>query len=213
MLIGLTGGYCAGKNAVAALFEARGWTCIDVDRLGHEAVDAARDAIVARFGPGVLGPDGRIDRGAVARIIFADPAALADQEAIIHPIAKRLLAERIAEAAAAARARGREPLVCINAALLHRTDDIAACAAIIEVRSPLAVRVLRGMRRDGASLAAVARRVGKQRGFRASLEAAAAAAGRPIYALRNPGGRRRLEREVERVMREIAAGALRPSIA
>jgi len=107
MIIGLTGGYCAGKNAVAAILERLGWTCIDVDRLGHEAIDLAREAIVARFGPGVLGRDGLVDRKAVASIVFADPAALADQEAIVHPIAIRLLDERIAAAESVARADGR----------------------------------------------------------------------------------------------------------
>jgi dephospho-CoA kinase len=124
MVIGLTGGYCAGKNAVAELLERRGWTCIDADALGHEAVDMARDEIVGRFGAAALGPGGRVDRRELARVVFADPDALADQEAIIHPIAIRLMEERIAAAEAAARAGGVEPLVCINAALLHRTGKI-----------------------------------------------------------------------------------------
>ena len=115
MLLGLTGGYCVGKNAVAAILEKRGWTCIDVDALGHEAVELARDAIVARFGTGVIGSDGRVDRKAVARIVFADPAALADQEAIVHPVAIRLLDARIAASVSVA-ASGMSPSTASPAA-------------------------------------------------------------------------------------------------
>ncbi|HOX32659.1 MAG TPA: dephospho-CoA kinase [Spirochaetales bacterium] len=200
MLIGLTGGYCAGKNEAARLLEARGWACIDVDKLGHLAVDAAKDAIVARFGPGILGPEGRIDRRALAARIFADPRALADQEAIVHPAAIALLEERIDAAEAEARAAGREALVCVNAALLHRADLVAGCAAVVEVRACLALRFLRGLRRDGAGAGAVALRLWRQRGFRRELRAAAARAGRPILALRNSGGLGVLERRLEALL-------------
>ena len=122
-----------------------------MDRLGHEAVDVARDAIVDRFGPGVLGPDGRVDRKAVARIVFSDPAALADQEAIVHPIAIRLMEERVAAAESEAMAAGLESLICVNAALLYRTPQALRCEAIIEVRAPLLARIRRAKTRDGIS--------------------------------------------------------------
>ena len=191
MMLGLTGGYCAGKNAVAAILEKKGWTCIDVDKLGHEAIDMAADAIRERFGAAIMGRDGRIDRRALARIIFSDPAALADQEAIVHPIAVRLMEERIAAAVEAARASGIEPRVCVNAALLHRAAIIPSCDAIIEVRASLLVRVARGMKRDRAGLLATLRRISRQRFFRAALRSAARQAGRPIIVLRNGGGRGR----------------------
>jgi dephospho-CoA kinase len=194
MLLGLTGGYCAGKNAVAAILERRGWTCVDVDRLGHEAVDAARDAIVARFGPGVLGPDGRVDRKAVARIVFADPAALADQEAIVHPAAIRLTDARIAAAEGLARAEGREPRVCVNAALLYRTPQAGRCDAIIEVRAPLLVRLRRAQVRDGVGPRRALERMLRQRPFwrlRGS-------SGRPVALVRNDGGLAALEAALDR---------------
>jgi dephospho-CoA kinase len=203
MIIGLTGGYCAGKNAVADLLEKRGWTCIDVDKLGHEAMALAKDAIVARFGAAVLAGDGRLDRRALARIVFSDRAALADQEAIVHPIAIRLIDERIAAAEAAARTEISEPRICVNAALLHRTDRIASCDAVIEVRAPLTVRIARGMRRDRAGLLAALRRITRQRGFRAALRAAARAAGISIFAVRNAGSVERLEAETSRVLERI----------
>jgi dephospho-CoA kinase len=197
MLLGLTGGYCAGKNAVAGILEERGWTCIDVDALGHEAVELARDEIVRRFGPGVLGPDGRVDRRALARIVFSDLSALADQEAMVHPIAIRLLDERIAAAEAEAASAGKEARICVNAALLHRSPQAARCDAIIEVRAPFALRLLRGMRRDGTGALAVLRRITRQSGFRAALRAAARAAGLRVLVLRNAGGRASLSGAVD----------------
>jgi dephospho-CoA kinase len=204
MLIGLAGGYCAGKNAVAALLEARLWTCVDADELGHRAVEEAKDAIVRRFGPAALDADGRVDRRALARIVFSDPAALADQEAIVHPIAIRLVEEALAAAEAKARAAGREPLLCVNAALLHRAGIAQRLDAIIEVRSPLLARIARGMGRDTATLGEVLRRILRQRGFRRALREAAA--GRPILVLRNRGSRAALERALERALGRLRAG-------
>jgi dephospho-CoA kinase len=200
MMLGLTGGYCAGKNAVASVLEAMGWTCIDVDKLGHEAIELARDAIIGRFGSTVLGSNGMVDRQTLARIVFSDPKALADQEAIVHPVAIRLLEERIAAATSAARIGGRTPRICINAALLHRTERLASCDAIIEVRAPLLVRVARGMTRDKTGALAALRRIARQRKFRAALLAAASAAKRPIVALDNAGGRDSLEKSVARAL-------------
>jgi dephospho-CoA kinase len=200
MLIGLTGGYCAGKNTVAAFLEKKGWACIDVDKLGHEAIDMAADAIRERFGAAVTGADGRVDRRELARIVFSDASALADQEAIVHPVAIRLMEERIAAAVEAARAAGREPRVCVNAALLHRAGIIPSCDAIIELRAPLLARLARGMRRDGTGALAALRRIARQRGFRAALRSAARLAGRPIIVLRNGRERGRLEAEAERAL-------------
>lgn len=198
MILGLTGGYCAGKNAVAEILERKGWACIDVDRLGHDAIETAKDAIARRFGDGVLAPDGRVDRRELARIVFSDPEALADQEAIVHPIAIRLMDERIEAAASAAASAGVEPRICVNAALLHRTGRIASCDAVLEVRAPLLVRAWRGMKRDRSGYLAALRRITRQRGFRSALRRAAEGAGRPIIVLRNALGRPSLERAVEK---------------
>ncbi|MDA8411300.1 MAG: dephospho-CoA kinase, partial [Treponema sp.] len=94
ILIGLTGGYCAGKNTVAEMLERRGWTSIDVDRLGHQALEIARDEVVGRFdaetrerfGRGLIDAEGRLDRKLLGAIVFSDPRKLAAHEAIIHPV-------------------------------------------------------------------------------------------------------------------------------
>ncbi len=208
MILGLTGGYCAGKNSAAELLEGWGWSCIDVDKLGHEAMELSKEAILARFGPSAVGADGGLDRRALAAIVFSDPAALADQEAIVHPVARRLLEERIADAEAAARAAGRESRVCINAALLHRTDRVGSCDAIIELQAPLPLRLVRGARRDGAGLRAAWRRITRQKGFRAALHAAARASGRPIIPLCNCRGRAALARSLARSLAQARERSL-----
>lgn len=204
MLLGLTGGYCAGKNTAASILEERGWTCIDVDELGHEAMEKSRDAILQRFGAGVLDADGALDRRALAAIVFSDPAALADQEAIVHPVAITLMDERIDEARKAAESAGREALVCVNAALLHRTGAIARCDAIVEVRAPLLLRALRGAMRDGAGPAAALRRIARQRNFGALVREQAQRAGTPLFVIGNGGGRAALARKLERTLKAAA---------
>jgi dephospho-CoA kinase len=190
MIIGLTGGYCAGKNAVAAFLEARLWDCIDLDALGHDAIDMARDDIAARFGSGILGPEGMVDRRALAAVVFSDPLALADQEAIIHPIVYGLLESRLAEDSSL----GRD--ACINGALLYRTPLAARCAAIIEVRAPLAMRLARAIRRDGASLRSALKRVGQQR----EIWHLRGESGRPIVVVRNCGKSAHLAAKAERAL-------------
>jgi dephospho-CoA kinase len=86
--IALTGGIATGKSHVRGALERLGVPTIDADMLARDAVapgTAGLAAVVARFGPGVLAPDGTLDRHALAEIVFADAAARKDLEAIIHP--------------------------------------------------------------------------------------------------------------------------------
>ena len=94
--IGLTGPIGCGKSTVAARLAEHGAVVIDADRLAREVTEPGQPAlaaIVARFGPGLLTPDGRLDRAALGRRVFDDPAELRALEAITHPaIRPRLLA-------------------------------------------------------------------------------------------------------------------------
>ncbi len=98
VVIGLTGGIGSGKSAVAELFADLGATVIDADDLAHQAVSPgapAHDAVIVRFGPSVISPDGGIDRKALAAVVFDDPDALDDLNAIVHPAVEEALARRI----------------------------------------------------------------------------------------------------------------------
>jgi dephospho-CoA kinase len=94
--VGLTGGIATGKSYCLARFAALGVPTIDADQLAREAVAVGTPgfrAVVERFGPEVLRPDGSLDRAALARIVFRDRAARADLEAIVHPEVYRRIRE------------------------------------------------------------------------------------------------------------------------
>jgi dephospho-CoA kinase len=86
--IGLTGGIASGKSTVAELFGARGVPIIDTDRIAREVVEPGQpplERLVERFGKGILTPDGHLDRPKLREIVFSDPKARADLEALTHP--------------------------------------------------------------------------------------------------------------------------------
>ncbi|MDR1972192.1 MAG: dephospho-CoA kinase [Treponema sp.] len=156
-IIGLTGTYCAGKNHVAGLLERRGLAVLDVDKLGHRAIVEEKEAIVARFGTGMLGVAGDVDRRRLGARVFGRPAELAALEAIVHPAANRLTLQWI-------DAQGDKPCV-VNAALLHRSCVFERLDAVILVKAPLLTRLLRAKRRDKLPWGALIRRFASQKGF------------------------------------------------
>jgi dephospho-CoA kinase len=86
--IALTGGIASGKSTVAKLFMALGARLIDTDRIARDVVvppSAVLDRVVARFGPELLHADGTLDRALLRRMVFAEPDARRDLEAIMHP--------------------------------------------------------------------------------------------------------------------------------
>lgn len=106
-VVGLTGSIGAGKSTVGRLLGERGAAVLDADHVTRELQrpgEAVFDATVARFGPEVVDDGGELDRAALARIVFAEPAALADLEALTHPAVHHAMAERASAAAGSAEA-------------------------------------------------------------------------------------------------------------
>jgi dephospho-CoA kinase len=102
--IGLTGNVACGKTTVGRLLVERGAEYIDADTLAHVLMEPGTPEharIVERFGPAVLLPDGRIDRSKLGPIVFADPAALHDLEAILHPGVRGEIRRRLRASTAA----------------------------------------------------------------------------------------------------------------
>jgi dephospho-CoA kinase len=115
-IVGLTGGIGAGKSTVAAILAELGARVIDADRIGHEVYRPGTEgfrSIVEAFGSGVVGADGSIDRRALGALVFADPAARARLNAIVHPLIVAELQRRLV----AARAEDGPPIV-IEAAIM-----------------------------------------------------------------------------------------------
>lgn len=98
-LIGLTGGIGAGKSTVSARLAERGAVIVDADAITRELQQPGQpvfEAIVERFGPGVVAGDGNLDRQALADIVFNDQAALAELNMLTHPAVGKAITERIA---------------------------------------------------------------------------------------------------------------------
>jgi dephospho-CoA kinase len=92
--VALTGGIATGRSHVLEQFRQRGIPCLDADVLAHGVTAAGTEAtaaIAARFGADVLAADGSVDRGKLGRLVFADPAARRDLEAIVHPAVYRAI--------------------------------------------------------------------------------------------------------------------------
>lgn len=192
MILGLTGGYCSGKSTVAAMLRGRGWTIIDVDALGHRALEQSIDSVTLLLGAMARKDDGSPDRRAIGARVFADPALLARYEAIVHPVMNGLVD-------AAIRDSGNR--ACIDAAILYRLPAAAACDGIIEVRSSLVARIRRGIARDGLGPCAILRRIVAQRPLRA---AGRRWAGKTVR-LANHGSPESLDAAIDRALCRIDA--------
>ncbi len=133
-VVALTGSIAAGKSAVADLFQSWGATIIDADAIVHELQRPGQpvlEAIVTRFGPGVLRGDGELDRAQLRGLILADATARQDLEAIVHPAVER----RRRELLDAATARG-DRLVIVDIPLLFEVGDPGIYQGVIVVDAP-----------------------------------------------------------------------------
>jgi len=136
MLVGLTGGIGAGKSVVAARLAELGAVVIDSDRLAREVVAPGTEGlaeVVAAFGPGVLGPDAALDRPALGRLVFADPAARARLEAIVHPRVRARAAQLAAGAPAGSVVVNDVPLL-VEAGLADTFDVVVVVLASAQTR-------------------------------------------------------------------------------
>ncbi len=99
--VGLTGGIASGKSTAAKFFGALGVPILDSDQIARDVVEPGQpplERLVARFGPSILTPDGHLDRPALRDIVFSDPKARADLEALTHPAIGAALEARSATA-------------------------------------------------------------------------------------------------------------------
>jgi len=139
--VGLTGNIAAGKSTVAEVWRSLGTTVVDADELARRAVDPgtpAFSAIAAEWGEAVVEPDGGLDRAALRRIVFADPAARERLEQIVHPAVAELREELYREA----EARG-EPVIVADIPLLFEVGLVDEFDVVVLVDAPEETRLAR----------------------------------------------------------------------
>lgn len=189
LTVALTGGIGSGKSLVGEYLQALGAIVVDSDQLAREVIERGSegyDLVVARFGDSIL-KDGEIDRGALAAIVFDDPSARRDLEAIIHPRVRARSESVIARA-------GSDAVVVNQIPLLAETNGASRFDLVITIESEEKTRIAR----------AVARGL-KEYEVRKRLSSQASEADRRKIAhivIENDGSKEELLSKVERIWEE-----------
>jgi len=190
MVLGVTGKYGAGKDEVTRILVAKGFSEINVDALGHRALEECKPEVVRAFGGEILTPEGQIDRRALGQLVFSCKARLKALEAIVHPHLKELVNERLSQL------WGH---IVINAALLFKLGLEPLVDAVFIIRAPFYLRLKRAMERDRLSLWQLGQRficqykiIPKKSHIKADT-----------YYIENTGSRIALTKRVERVLHQL----------
>ncbi len=153
-VIGLTGNIGTGKSVVRRMLEHMGAFGIDADAFSHRAIAKGAPGysrVIETFGRWVLGPDGEIDRVKLGRLVFSDPAALAQLEAIVHPLVLQAVDWMVS--------RSQKPVVVIEAIKLLEANLVKVCDSIWVVYAPPEVQLGRLMQKRGMSEAEARQRI------------------------------------------------------
>ncbi len=189
MVIGLTGKYCCGKSTVGSILQDGGWHVIEVDALGHQALEALQDEVLELFGDKILN-DGRIDRGKLGRIVFGDYHMRLLLEGVVHPWMKQRCAELIE------KDRKNQVNSVVNAALLHYMGLDEICDYAIYVRAPLPLRFYRGKVRDGTNFRDFLQRNHAQK----HIHVYNIACRRAVFCLYNNGSREHIHNQLDALL-------------
>ena len=165
--IGLTGGIASGKSTVADLFARQGATVIDADEIARKVVEPGRPALRALIrvlGPGILGPDGKLDRQRLRTRIFKDAVTRETVEGILHPAIISELKRRSKVA--------KGPYQVLVIPLLVEGARSSLADRVLVVDCPKKLQVERLMRRDGETRENALRALAAQATRAERLEAA-----------------------------------------
>jgi len=194
-IYGLTGGIGSGKSTVSRMFRERGAEVLDADVIAREVVEPGTPGLAAvaeRF-PGVVGPDGRLDRAALGARVFGDAAERAALNALLHP----LIGQRFLERTQALADAGVERIL-YDAPLLIENRLHGAMEGVVLVWVPRELQRARLMRRDGLDEAAAEARLAAQLPLDGKREHA-------TWVVDNSGGLEATQAQVEEVWRAMLA--------
>jgi dephospho-CoA kinase len=158
-VIGLTGGIASGKSTVSEMFRALGAEVIDADQVAREVVEPGTPALaeISQRFPGVVDASGRLDRGALAARVFADPSERRALNAIVHPRIQAEVARRTERLS-----RTGLDVVLYDAALLIENELHRRLDGVVLVWAPESVQRARLAARDGLAAAEVKARLAAQ---------------------------------------------------
>jgi dephospho-CoA kinase len=195
-IVGLTGGIATGKSTVAAMLRQLGATVIDADE-ATRAVEARGTEglrlLAQEFGPGIITPDGDLDRGRLAEIAFMDPEARERLNGIVHPLVRQWMAERQQEAVQ----RG-DPVVVLDIPLLFESRGAGAFETVVLVYAPEDLQVRRLVELRGMPEAQARARIAAQIPIEDKRRMA-------THVIENTGGMDDLQAQVEQLWVEIRA--------
>ena len=164
--VGLTGGIGSGKTTVAELFASQGAGIVDTDEISRRLTAPAQPAVIEiarKFGPQFIAADGSLDRAQMRHLVFADPSARKDLEAILHPLIRQESTRQIHASAA--------PYVVVVVPLLIETGsyrDMIGRILVVDCEPETQIR--RVMERSGLSrndvVAIIASQVPRQQRLR-----------------------------------------------
>ena len=155
-IVGLTGGIGSGKSTLMQWFQKQGVPCFESDAVGRKLLDTdLREAVSEAFGAELYLQTGSLDRKALAEKVFANPAALAKLNQIVHP-AVAIAFENFKKQHANA------PFVINEAAILFETGGYKNYDVVILVTAPKSDRIERIINRDGSTRAEVIKRMKNQ---------------------------------------------------
>jgi dephospho-CoA kinase len=200
-VVGLTGGIGSGKSTVCEMLASRGAKIIDADKITHELQQPGTDVfteMVEAFGPGILSPDGTLDRAATGRIVFADASKRERLQQIVWPRVGARVAELV-------RSAGDDEVVVLDVPLMAEstaastdtsTSSSRRFAQKIIVVDASPETQLRHLEAKGVARADAEARMAAQVSREERLELA-------DYVINNDGSMDELESRVEEVWREI----------
>jgi dephospho-CoA kinase len=197
--VGLTGGIASGKSTVGRMLGEFGCKVIDSDRITHELFEAGHPvnaAVAEAFGPGVVAPDGGIDRRVLGEMVFNNPELRQKLNSLVHPVIKQRQAEFLE------KIRKEDPAAIgvVEAALIIEAGNYRNYDKMIVVTCPISVQRQRLQERSGLTPEQIETRIASQMPIEEKIKFA-------DFVIDNSGDIGALRRQVQTVYRQLRAMA------